>query len=57
MKKKAYIIPSVDVMDAEPQPLMESSITEVTGNSGIELGEGDTPSTADSRWLGAWEEE
>ena len=57
MKKKAYIIPQVDVMDAEPEALMVSSITEVSGDSGIELGEGETPSTADSRWLGAWEEE
>ena len=57
MKKKAYIIPQVDVMDAEPEALMVSSITEVSGDSGIGLGTEETPNEADSRRLGVWEEE
>ena len=59
MKAKAYITPesTIETMAGE-QLICVHSITEVGGNSGIDLGEGETPDEADSRGSkGVWDDE
>lgn len=50
MNKKNYIIPIIEIEEMELSPLMEASITEITG-ADLPLGEGDIPGTADSRFF------
>lgn len=45
--KKTYISPALELMQAEVQQMLAASITNVGGDSGIELGTGDTPVEAD----------
>ena len=49
MKKKEYMAPAIAIKDAELETLMEVSITQIEGNSGLELGNGETPTEADAR--------
>lgn len=57
MNKKDYIIPAIDIEHVELTPLMGNSITTIGGNSGLEPGQGDAPSNADSRFAeDLWEE-
>jgi len=48
MKKKTYLIPAIIITDVKLQTLMNASLT-VDGDSGIGMGDGETPTTADSR--------
>ena len=49
MNKKVYVIPAIDVEIIKLTPLMLGSITHVGGDSGIGLGDGEIPNTADGR--------
>ena len=58
--KKEYMAPAIKINDAELEALMNpASITEVGGNSGIGLGDGDTPGEADARYgyHSVWDDE
>jgi len=48
MKTKVYKAPAARDIQME-YLLLQASITDVVGNSGIEIGTGETPTTADSR--------
>jgi hypothetical protein len=56
--KKIYIIPATKVEAAVIEEMIASSITEVGGNSGLGLGDGETPGEADTKeddfWEGDW---
>ena len=54
MKKTAYLAPAITVTHVELQPLMDPSVTTISGNSGIDFGTGETPTTADSRRVDLW---
>ena len=43
MKKSKYITPLLESTEIELHPLLEPSITEVTGNAGVGLAEPDEP--------------
>ena len=45
--KKNYIVPSLQPMDMGVENMLAGSVTNVGGNSGITLGEGEAPTTAD----------
>ena len=45
--KKTYIIPALDVTFVVAGQMIAASITEVDGDSGIEIGDGDIPGEAD----------
>ena len=47
--KKTYLSPAIAAKEAELLALMNASIAGVGGNSGIQMGDGETPTTADSR--------
>ena len=47
MVKKTYIIPATEVSFAEVEEIIAASITNVGGDSGIGMGTGETPNTAD----------
>ena len=49
MKTKVYKAPAARDIKMEHRLLNDASITNVGGNSGIGMGDGETPSTADSR--------
>ena len=51
MKKKVYIIPTTEIEQMETTQLLEASITAISGDTGIELGTGDVPVNADSRYV------
>lgn len=38
---KAYIKPNIEITSVDLQPLLDNSITSVTGLDGVEKGEGD----------------
>ena len=56
MKKKTYLIPAIIITDVKLQTLMNASLT-VDGDSGIGMGDGETPTTADSRRRDEWDDE
>jgi hypothetical protein len=49
MKKAKYITPDFTFTEYNEEELICASIIEVGGDAGIVIGEGDTPTTADSR--------
>lgn len=50
MKKTIYMAPAIEVSTlVEETSILQSSITEIGGDSGIKMGEGDAPSSADTR--------
>ena len=58
--KKEYMAPAIRINDAELEALMNpASITDVGGNSGIEIGTGETPTDADARYgyRSVWDDE
>ena len=56
MKKSKYIPPLLETTEIELHPLLEPSITEVTGNAGVELADPDEPipGVAQSRRNNIW---
>ena len=58
--KKIYIIPATKVEAAVIEEMIAASITGVGGNSGLGLGEDETPDEADVKesgdnfWEGSW---
>ena len=57
--KKEYMAPAIRINDAELGDLLQASITQVGGNSGIGLGDGDAPAEADARYgyHSVWDDE
>ena len=57
--KKEYMAPAIRINDAELGDLLQASITQVGGNSGIEIGTGETPTDADARYgyHSVWDDE
>jgi hypothetical protein len=49
MKAKAYITPESTIETMAGEQLICASVTGIDGDTGIEMGEGDTPTEADSR--------
>ena len=47
--KKDYISPEVNVTYVEALSMIAASVTEVGGNSDIEMGEGEAPDEADAK--------
>lgn len=45
--KKTYIIPTTEVTFVVAEQMIANSITDVGGNSGIGIGEGEVPEEAD----------
>ena len=45
--KKTYIIPATEISQGIVEEMIAASITEIGGDSGLELGEGDAPGDAD----------
>ena len=56
MMKKTYLSPVIAAKDAELLTMLNASITDVGGDSGIQPGEGTPPGSADTR-LYIWDEE
>ena len=57
MKKSEYLAPAAEIMSADLLPLLETaSITSVTGDADIDLGTGETPTSADSRRGSVWDD-
>ncbi|MCR4808839.1 MAG: hypothetical protein K5896_03150 [Prevotella sp.] len=55
MKKNAYLAPAIkDAETMTPELLNGASITEVTGDTGVGMGEGEAPTEADSRIKKVW---
>ena len=56
--KKIYLIPATKVEGAVIEEMIASSITNVGGDSGLGLGEGEAPVDADTKedsfWEGEW---
>ena len=52
MMKKIYIIPATKVEAAVIEEMIAASIAGVSGNSGLELGTGETPDEADVKESG-----
>lgn len=50
--KKTYITPVTDICQMDAEQMVAASITEVGGNSGIEMGTGETPEEADIKEAG-----
>lgn len=57
MKKTVYIAPAIKIAESGLENMICASVTAVGGNAGIELGEGDTPTTADTRRMTQWEDD
>ncbi len=57
MKKTKYIAPDFTLTEYIEEELICASITDVGGNAGIEKGNGETPTEADSRAFKPWEDE
>ncbi len=51
MMKKVYIAPVTEIAGEELETMICSSIVGIGGDSGLELGTGDAPTSADSRLL------
>ena len=47
MVKKTYIIPAVEVSFAEAEQIIAASITNIGGDSGLEINTGETPDEGD----------
>ena len=47
--KKDYISPEVNVTYVEALSMIAASVTNVVGDSGIEMGEGDAPDESDAK--------
>ena len=47
--KKDYISPEVNVTYVEAYNMIAASVTDVAGDSGIEMGEGEAPDVADAK--------
>ena len=45
--KKTYIIPATEISQGIVEEMIAASITEIGGDSGLELGEGEVPDDAD----------
>jgi hypothetical protein len=45
--KKTYISPAMDVTRVVAEQMIAASITEIGGNSGIQLGTGEVPTESD----------
>lgn len=45
--KKNYIVPALQSMDMNVEQMVAASIKTIGGNSGIQLGEDETPTEAD----------
>ena len=54
--KKNYLSPVIAAKDAELLTMLNASITNIGGDSGIQPGEGTPPGNADTR-LYIWDEE
>lgn len=50
--KKTYITPVTDICQMDAEQMVAASITSVGGNSGIEMGDDDTPTEADIKEAG-----
>ena len=46
--KKNYIIPALQPMSMDVERMVAASVTNIGGNSGIEIGTGDAPETAEA---------
>ena len=58
MKKTVYMAPATTITQINVQPLMQkASIASVGGNSGITMGDGETPTSADSRRSSLWDDD
>jgi hypothetical protein len=57
MKKTKYIAPDFTFTEYIEEELICASITNIGGNAGIEEGEGEAPTEADSRSYSAWGDE
>ena len=55
--KKTYLSPVMAAKDAELLTMLNASITQVGGNSNINIGTGETPTTADSRRRSLWDDD
>ena len=57
--KKTYIIPAMDVTLVVAEEMIAGSITGVGGDSGIEIGDGETPGEADVKGnnYNVWDED
>lgn len=52
MKKTIYVAPAIEVSTlVEETSILQSSITDIGGDSGIQMGEGDAPASADTRFF------
>ena len=47
--KKTYIIPATKVEAAVIEEMIAASITGILGDSGLEIGDGETPTDADAK--------
>jgi len=45
--KKSYIIPAIEISLAEVEQIIAASVKHIDGDSGLGIGEGDTPDVAD----------
>lgn len=50
--KKTYIIPALSEHNVQTEMLIAASITTVGGNSGLGMGDGETPAEADVKDAG-----
>jgi hypothetical protein len=57
MKKTKYIAPDFTFTEYIEEELICASITNVDGTAEIEIGDGDTPTQADSRSYSTWGDE
>jgi hypothetical protein len=59
MKRKVYIVPTINVQTISIQHMICNSITGVGGNSGIDIEEGDPEPSGggDSRRQDVWDDE
>lgn len=53
--KKTYIIPATKVEFAVVEQMLAASIRQVGGDSGLQIGTGETPTNADVKENGDWD--
>lgn len=53
--KKTYIVPAITELRVQTEVMIANSITDVGGNSGIDLGEGEVPTEADVKGNSSWD--
>lgn len=53
--KKTYIVPAITELRVQTEMMIANSITDVGGNSGIDLGEGEVPTEADVKGNSSWD--